>query len=135
MVLTVVKNSSDATKVDDNVNCFPTISLYSQRVGGRIQTFRNLDDDWEVELGAARIPASHSLVRELVRQFGLRLEVGIGLNHYQPSNVQNKIQRQLNFNAKEIMVNDCHYCFQAAFTTLFEYNNWIVYGFVQRCFV
>jgi hypothetical protein len=74
----------------------------SHRVGGRIQTFRNVDDEWEVELGAARILDSHSLVRELVRQFGLQLEKGRVLKHRIEK--PDKFQRQLNFDAKEIMV-------------------------------
>uniref|UniRef100_A0A8C9F0Z1 Amine oxidase n=1 Tax=Pavo cristatus TaxID=9049 RepID=A0A8C9F0Z1_PAVCR len=46
-----------------------TILEISNRVGGRIRTYR--EKDWYVELGAMRLPSK--LVREFIRQFELKL--------------------------------------------------------------
>eukprot|EP00076_Gallus_gallus_P002607 NP_001092821.2 L-amino-acid oxidase precursor [Gallus gallus] len=48
-----------------------TILEISNRVGGRIRTYR--EKDWYVELGAMRLPSKHRLVREFIRQFDLKL--------------------------------------------------------------
>ncbi|NWI57805.1 OXLA oxidase, partial [Calyptomena viridis] len=50
-----------------------TILETSGRVGGRILTYRPEGQDWYVELGAMRLPSKHRLVREFIRQFGLKL--------------------------------------------------------------
>ncbi|NXF84032.1 OXLA oxidase, partial [Sclerurus mexicanus] len=50
-----------------------TILEMSNRVGGRIRTFRPEGQDWYVELGAMRLPGKHRLVREFIRQFDLKL--------------------------------------------------------------
>ena len=39
----------------------------SNRVGGRILTYRNFDEKWQIELGGMRIPKDHVLTRELVK--------------------------------------------------------------------
>ena len=51
-----------------------TILEASHRVGGRIQTYRNLDEKWDAELGPMRIPKTHLLTRELIAMFNLKLE-------------------------------------------------------------
>ncbi|XP_075769755.1 L-amino-acid oxidase-like isoform X2 [Pelodiscus sinensis] len=50
-----------------------TVLEISSRVGGRILTHRDETDDWYAELGAMRLPSTHRIVREFVRQFKLRL--------------------------------------------------------------
>lgn len=50
-----------------------TILEATNRVGGRIQTFRNLDENWSTEQGPMRIPDFQLLVRELIQRFGLKL--------------------------------------------------------------
>ncbi|NXG24497.1 OXLA oxidase, partial [Grallaria varia] len=50
-----------------------TILEMSDRVGGRIRTYRPEGQDWYVELGAMRLPGKHRLVREFIRQFNLKL--------------------------------------------------------------
>ena len=45
----------------------------SDHIGGRIQTYRDLEDKWSSELGPMLVSKDDSLVRELVRQFGLTL--------------------------------------------------------------
>ncbi|NXV21739.1 OXLA oxidase, partial [Cepphus grylle] len=45
----------------------------SNQVGGRIKTYRPEGQDWYVELGPMRLPGKHRLVREFIRQFGLKL--------------------------------------------------------------
>ncbi|NWW74232.1 OXLA oxidase, partial [Climacteris rufus] len=50
-----------------------TVLEASGRVGGRIQTYRPEGGEWYVELGAMRLPGKHRLVRELIRQFNLKL--------------------------------------------------------------
>ncbi|NXU91173.1 OXLA oxidase, partial [Xiphorhynchus elegans] len=50
-----------------------TVLEMSNRVGGRIRTFRPEGQDWYVELGAMRLPCKHRLVREFIRQFNLKL--------------------------------------------------------------
>ncbi|OPJ79455.1 L-amino-acid oxidase [Patagioenas fasciata monilis] len=50
-----------------------TILEMSDRVGGRIWTYRPKGRDWYVELGAMRLPLNHRIVREFIRQFNLSL--------------------------------------------------------------
>uniref|UniRef100_A0A8B9C4T3 Amine oxidase n=1 Tax=Anser brachyrhynchus TaxID=132585 RepID=A0A8B9C4T3_9AVES len=50
-----------------------TILEISNRIGGRIRTYREKGQDWYVELGAMRLPGKHRLVREFIRQFNLKL--------------------------------------------------------------
>ena len=44
-----------------------TILESSNRVGGRVYTHRNLEENWQYEMGPMRIPRSHGLTRELVK--------------------------------------------------------------------
>ncbi|NWJ12073.1 OXLA oxidase, partial [Crypturellus undulatus] len=55
-----------------------TVLESSGRVGGRIWTHRDEGSGWYAELGAMRLPRKHRLVRELVRQLGLRLNPFVG---------------------------------------------------------
>ncbi|NXP53955.1 OXLA oxidase, partial [Heliornis fulica] len=50
-----------------------TILEMSNKVGGRIRTYRPETRDWYVELGPMRLPSKHRLVREFIRQFNLKL--------------------------------------------------------------
>ncbi|XP_065520949.1 L-amino-acid oxidase isoform X3 [Lathamus discolor] len=50
-----------------------TVLEASSRAGGRIRTYRAEGQDWYVELGPMRLPTKHRLVREFIRQFGLKL--------------------------------------------------------------
>ncbi|NXU20824.1 OXLA oxidase, partial [Pardalotus punctatus] len=50
-----------------------TILEMSNRVGGRILTYRPEGQDWYVELGPMRLPGKHRLVREFISQFDLKL--------------------------------------------------------------
>ncbi|TFJ96120.1 L-amino-acid oxidase [Platysternon megacephalum] len=50
-----------------------TVLEASDRVGGRIKTYRDQKQDWYVELGAMRLPSNHSIVREFIRQIPLKL--------------------------------------------------------------
>lgn len=50
-----------------------TVLEASDRVGGRIKTYRDDTHDWYVELGAMRLPSTHRIVREFIRQFDLKL--------------------------------------------------------------
>jgi monoamine oxidase len=50
-----------------------TILESSDHIGGRIQTYRDLEEKWYSELGPMLVAKEDSLVRELVRQFGLTL--------------------------------------------------------------
>uniref|UniRef100_A0A8C6DIW4 Amine oxidase n=1 Tax=Moschus moschiferus TaxID=68415 RepID=A0A8C6DIW4_MOSMO len=50
-----------------------TILEASDRVGGRVMTFRNEKEGWYFELGPMRIPESHRLVHTYVRKLDLKL--------------------------------------------------------------
>ncbi|NXE99817.1 OXLA oxidase, partial [Menura novaehollandiae] len=50
-----------------------TILEMSGHIGGRIRTYRPEGQDWYVELGPMRLPGKHRLIREFIRQFGLKL--------------------------------------------------------------
>ncbi|XP_044839908.1 L-amino-acid oxidase-like isoform X2 [Mauremys mutica] len=50
-----------------------TVLEASDRVGGRIRTYRDETHDWYMELGAMRLPSTHRIVREFIRQFDLKL--------------------------------------------------------------
>ncbi|KFO91823.1 L-amino-acid oxidase, partial [Buceros rhinoceros silvestris] len=45
----------------------------SDRVGGRVRTYRPKDQSWYAELGAMRLPRKHRLVHEFLKQFKLKL--------------------------------------------------------------
>ncbi|XP_039356661.1 L-amino-acid oxidase-like, partial [Mauremys reevesii] len=50
-----------------------TVLETSGRVGGRVRTYRDDTQNWYVELGAMRLPSTHRIVREFIRQFDLKL--------------------------------------------------------------
>ncbi|XP_065419367.1 L-amino-acid oxidase-like [Chrysemys picta bellii] len=50
-----------------------TVLETSGRVGGRVRTYRDETHDWYVELGAMRLPSTHRIVHEFIRQFDLKL--------------------------------------------------------------
>ncbi|XP_060922425.1 L-amino-acid oxidase-like [Limanda limanda] len=50
-----------------------TILEASGRVGGRVETYRNENDGWFIELGAMRIPSNHRIIRWYIEYFGLKL--------------------------------------------------------------
>ncbi len=63
-----------------------TILEASNRVGGRIQTYRDLDSNLETEFGPVWIPEEHLFTRELIQYFKLSLkpfELG-GINFLLP---------------------------------------------------
>ncbi|KAF6720741.1 L-amino-acid oxidase [Oryzias melastigma] len=43
-----------------------TVLEASERVGGRVHTYRNKEEGWYVELGAMRIPSSHRILLSLI---------------------------------------------------------------------
>nr|A6MFL0.1 RecName: Full=L-amino-acid oxidase; Short=DvLAAO; Short=LAO; Flags: Precursor [Demansia vestigiata]ABK63550.1 L-amino acid oxidase precursor [Demansia vestigiata] len=45
----------------------------SERVGGRVNTYRNEQEGWYVNLGPMRLPERHRIVREYIKKFGLQL--------------------------------------------------------------
>ncbi|KAM4703183.1 L-amino-acid oxidase-like [Rhinophrynus dorsalis] len=49
-----------------------TVLEASNRVGGRVQTYRH-PEGWYGELGPMRLPSSHRIVREYIRQLGLQV--------------------------------------------------------------
>ena len=58
-----------AAKLLEDAGHQVTIFEASSRVGGRIFTYRNLEENWQFELGPMRIPRTHALTRELVSSF------------------------------------------------------------------
>ncbi|XP_029382350.1 L-amino-acid oxidase-like [Echeneis naucrates] len=50
-----------------------TIIESSERVGGRVETYRNEKDGWYAEMGAMRIPYSHQIVLWFADELGLKL--------------------------------------------------------------
>ncbi|XP_069873246.1 L-amino-acid oxidase-like [Dipodomys merriami] len=50
-----------------------TILETSDRIGGRVFTFRNKEEGWYYDLGAMRIPKSHRLAHFFIKKFGLKL--------------------------------------------------------------
>ncbi|KAG7236281.1 hypothetical protein INR49_001197, partial [Caranx melampygus] len=50
-----------------------TILESSERVGGRVETYRNEKEGWYAELGAMRIPEHHKIVRWFISELGLKL--------------------------------------------------------------
>ncbi|NWX43953.1 OXLA oxidase, partial [Steatornis caripensis] len=62
-----------AAKLLRDANHKVTILEASDRVGGRIMTYRPKGLDWYAEVGAMRLPSKHKLVREFIKQFNLKL--------------------------------------------------------------
>ncbi|XP_015253333.1 PREDICTED: L-amino-acid oxidase-like [Cyprinodon variegatus] len=50
-----------------------TILEASDRIGGRVQTYRNEKEGWYADLGAMRIPNYHHITRWFISAFGLKL--------------------------------------------------------------
>uniref|UniRef100_A0A8C6V8Q9 L-amino-acid oxidase n=1 Tax=Naja naja TaxID=35670 RepID=A0A8C6V8Q9_NAJNA len=50
-----------------------TLLEASERVGGRVVTYRNDREGWYVNMGPMRLPERHRIVREYIRKFGLKL--------------------------------------------------------------
>nr|XP_033466345.1 L-amino-acid oxidase-like [Epinephelus lanceolatus] len=50
-----------------------TILEASDRVGGRVMTYRDETDGWYAELGAMRIPSYHHIVRWFAQELGVKL--------------------------------------------------------------
>lgn len=50
-----------------------TIIEASNRIGGRVQTFRNTKECWYAELGAMRIPSFHKILRTFISKLQIRL--------------------------------------------------------------
>ncbi|XP_041122004.1 L-amino-acid oxidase-like [Polyodon spathula] len=50
-----------------------TILEASDRVGGRIHTYRNKSRGWYAELGAMRIPSSHKIIHHYIKYYNLSL--------------------------------------------------------------
>ena len=46
----------------------------SDRVGGRVQTYRDLANGWQAELGAMRIPKTHEFTLGYAKRHNLTLE-------------------------------------------------------------
>ncbi|XP_065272369.1 L-amino-acid oxidase-like [Emys orbicularis] len=60
-----------AAKLLKEAGCQVVILEASNRVGGRILTYRK--EDWYAELGAMRLPRNHRIVREFITKFRLKL--------------------------------------------------------------
>ncbi|XP_047242365.1 L-amino-acid oxidase-like [Girardinichthys multiradiatus] len=50
-----------------------TIIEASERVGGRVETYRNYEEGWHAEIGAMRIPSFHSIVLTFAKKLGVEL--------------------------------------------------------------
>ncbi|XP_042303369.1 L-amino-acid oxidase-like [Sceloporus undulatus] len=67
-------HGTNSTKdVQHEVNEMVTVLEASNRVGGRVQTYRDERESWFANLGPMRLPESHRIVREYVKKFGLSL--------------------------------------------------------------
>uniref|UniRef100_A0A8C3HWW8 Amine oxidase n=1 Tax=Chrysemys picta bellii TaxID=8478 RepID=A0A8C3HWW8_CHRPI len=60
-----------AAKLLKEAGCQVVILEASNRVGGRILTYR--EEDWYAELGAMRLPKNHRIVHEFITKFRLKL--------------------------------------------------------------
>ncbi len=58
-----------------------TIFEASDRVGGRIQTFRSVDEGWFADLGPMRIPSSQNFTLSLTEKYGLELSAFQVITH------------------------------------------------------
>lgn len=63
-----------ATRMFEGIGMTAKILEASDRVGGRIQTYRDTEQEWWAELGPMRLPEHHKLVLELCRMFNIKLQ-------------------------------------------------------------
>ncbi|KAM4703182.1 L-amino-acid oxidase-like [Rhinophrynus dorsalis] len=85
-----------------------TVLEASNRVGGRVQTYRD-PEGWYGELGPMRLPIGHKIVREYIRQLGLQL------NEFISSDVDNfYLFNNIRKTQKEIMNNPNQFEFDLA---------------------
>ena len=75
--LTLIKSTFyiTAAKLLKDVGHQVNILEASNRVGGRIYTYRNNEDKWQYEMGPMRIPKTHVLTRELVSKTWISISV------------------------------------------------------------
>ncbi|XP_054832125.1 L-amino-acid oxidase-like isoform X2 [Eublepharis macularius] len=72
-----------------------TILEASNRVGGRMETYRDPAGDWYVDLGPRRLPYSHRIVREYVKNYDLKLNYyseGNGNAWYAVNNIRARVK-------------------------------------------
>ncbi|XP_077467817.1 L-amino-acid oxidase-like [Stigmatopora argus] len=50
-----------------------TIIEASDRIGGRVETFRNFKEGWYAEMGAMRIPSFHKILHAVISRFNVKL--------------------------------------------------------------
>ncbi|XP_067393732.1 L-amino-acid oxidase-like [Emydura macquarii macquarii] len=62
-----------AAKLLKDAGCKVLIVEASDRVGGRIVTYHDMDEGWYVDLGPMRLPRRHRVVREFITKFKLKL--------------------------------------------------------------
>ncbi|KAM4703091.1 L-amino-acid oxidase [Rhinophrynus dorsalis] len=69
-----------AAKVLEDAGHKITVLEASERVGGRIYTYRNESAGWYAELGAMRIPSYHQIVLEFIAKFHLKVSEFVQYN-------------------------------------------------------
>uniref|UniRef100_A0A8C3G616 Amine oxidase n=2 Tax=Cyclopterus lumpus TaxID=8103 RepID=A0A8C3G616_CYCLU len=66
-----------AAKVLEDAGHKVTIVEASDRIGGRVETFRNSGEGWYAEVGAMRIPSFHRILLSFASKFQIRLNAFI----------------------------------------------------------